>query len=85
MKTYSVYQAKTHLSRLLEEVQAGEEVVISKNGKPIADISQHKSKKNKIKFGVWKNKKGISYKDEDFVGIDPEIQEMFYGKDWDKD
>jgi len=82
MKTYSVYNAKTHFSKLLEEVQAGEEVVIAKNGRPVADIKPHLPKKNKIKFGTMAGK--IHYKDEDFVGIDPEIQEMFYGKDWDK-
>ncbi len=81
-KTYNIYYAKTHLSKLLEEVQAGEEVVIANNGKPIADLKPHQSKKNKIKFGTMAGK--IHYKDEDFVGIDPEIQEMFYGKDWDK-
>ncbi len=84
MKTYSVYNAKTHFSKLLEEVQAGEEVVIAKNGKPIADITSHQPQKKKIKFGIWQDRADISYKDEDFVGIDPEIQEMFYGKDWDK-
>ena len=84
MKTYNIYHAKTHLSQLLEEVQAGEEVVIAKNGKPIADLTPHRPKKNKITFGVWQNKPGVAYKDEDLVGIDPDIQEMFYGKDWDK-
>lgn len=83
MKTYSVYSAKTHLSKLLEEVQAGEAVTIAKNGKPIVDVTQHQPKKSKVKFGTMAGK--IHYKDEDFVGIDPEIQEMFYGKDWDKD
>jgi len=34
----NVHQAKTHLSRLLEQVAAGEEVVIAKAGKPVARI-----------------------------------------------
>lgn len=38
MKTVSVHEAKTHLSRILERVHAGEEVVISKNGKPFAKL-----------------------------------------------
>jgi prevent-host-death family protein len=38
MTTVNVHQAKTHLSRLLEQVAAGEEVVIAKAGKPVARI-----------------------------------------------
>ena len=34
----NVHQAKTHLSRLLEEVAAGAEVVIAKAGKPVARL-----------------------------------------------
>jgi len=38
MKTINVHQAKTHLSRLLEQVRAGEEVIIAKRGKAIARL-----------------------------------------------
>lgn len=34
----NTHEAKTHLSRLLEEVAAGEEVVLAKAGKPIAKL-----------------------------------------------
>ena len=37
-KTVNVHEAKTHLSRLLEEVRQGEEVVIAKAGKPVARL-----------------------------------------------
>lgn len=37
-KTVNVHQAKTHLSRLLEEVRQGEEVIIAKAGKPCARL-----------------------------------------------
>ena len=32
------YQAKTHLSELLEKVEAGEEIVITKHGTPVAKL-----------------------------------------------
>ena len=32
------YQAKTHLSELLEQVQAGEEITITKHGAPVAKL-----------------------------------------------
>jgi prevent-host-death family protein len=36
MSTVSVHEAKTHLSRLLQQVEAGEEVVITRAGEPVA-------------------------------------------------
>ncbi len=38
MDPVSVYDAKTHLSRLLDAVEAGEEVVITRNGHPVARL-----------------------------------------------
>ena len=34
----NIHEAKTHLSRLLKRVQAGEEVIISRAGTPIAKL-----------------------------------------------
>lgn len=39
MKQVSLYEAKTHLSKLVDEAAAGEEIVIAKNGKPKARLS----------------------------------------------
>lgn len=33
-----MHEAKTYLSRLLKQVEAGEEVVIARNGKPVARL-----------------------------------------------
>lgn len=38
MEIVNIHQAKTHLSRLLERVAAGEEIVIAKNGRPIVRV-----------------------------------------------
>ena len=38
MKQYTVHQAKTNLSRLLQEAEAGQEVVIARGAKPEARI-----------------------------------------------
>ena len=37
--TVNIHEAKTHLSRLLERVMKGEQVIIAKAGKPIAILS----------------------------------------------
>ena len=38
MKQVSVHAAKTHLSRLLREIEAGEDVVITRSGRPVAKL-----------------------------------------------
>ena len=35
-RTIGAYEAKTHLPRLLDEVAAGDEIVITKHGHPVA-------------------------------------------------
>ncbi len=37
-KVVNVHEAKTHLSRLLEEVLAGQEIILAKGGKPCAKL-----------------------------------------------
>jgi prevent-host-death family protein len=45
----NIHEAKTHLSRLLERVQAGEEITIAKAGKPIARLSAiHERPKRRV-------------------------------------
>jgi antitoxin (DNA-binding transcriptional repressor) of toxin-antitoxin stability system len=38
MKTVNTHEAKTHLSRILEDVERGEVYIISRNGAPIAEL-----------------------------------------------
>jgi prevent-host-death family protein len=38
VQTVNVHEAKTHLSRLLERVEAGEEIVLARNGKAVARL-----------------------------------------------
>jgi len=38
MKTVGAFEAKTHLSSLLEEVAGGEEILITRHGKPLARL-----------------------------------------------
>lgn len=38
MITVGAFEAKTHLSKLLDQVAAGEEVTITKHGKPVARL-----------------------------------------------
>jgi prevent-host-death family protein len=48
MQTVNIHEAKTHLSRLLEAVERGEEITIARAGQPIATLSAYKPPRNKI-------------------------------------
>jgi len=61
MQNVNVHEAKTHLSRLLVMVMAGDEIIINKSGKPVAKLSpiSHKNAA-KRKAGLLKGKIRIS-------------------------
>ena len=58
MTKVNVGEAKANLSKLLAQVEAGEEVVIARNGKPVARLVKCKPK-GKPQAGVWKGKINI--------------------------
>lgn len=51
MVTISTYDAKATLSALLQQVEAGEEVVITRHGKPVARLVSYTAKPWKPNFG----------------------------------
>ena len=54
--TVNIHEAKTHLSRLLERVSDGEEIVIAKSGKPVARLSSIDVKRKALPYGLLKGK-----------------------------
>lgn len=48
MLTVNLAHAKAHLSELLDQVEAGEEVIITRHGKPVAHIRQAASSKKPL-------------------------------------
>jgi prevent-host-death family protein len=52
----NIHQAKTHLSRIVDEVAAGAEVVIAKAGKPMARLVPIEPKPRPKKLGLLKGK-----------------------------
>ena len=71
----NVHEAKTHLSKLLERVALGEEVIIAKAGKPVAKLVPVSGMKREFKFG---SAKGEFVVPDDFNDPDPEIEDLFY-------
>jgi prevent-host-death family protein len=78
MRMVNIHTAKTHLSRLLEEVAAGEEIVIAKAGKPVARLLPYAPKREPRQPDLLKGKIWIA---DDFDDPLPEeIMAAFRGE-----
>ncbi|HWU20485.1 MAG TPA: type II toxin-antitoxin system Phd/YefM family antitoxin [Nocardioides sp.] len=71
--TVNVHDAKTHLSRLLERVAAGETVTIARAGRPVADLVPHQ--RADIVFGTLAG--SIDYDPDHFDDRDPQVGALF--------
>ena len=60
MEAVNIYEAKTRLSQLVDKAASGEDVVVSRNGKPLVRITQIEGSRRPIKFGVLKGKVRIA-------------------------
>lgn len=72
-ETVTVTEAKTQLSKLLERVGAGEEIVIRRGHKPVAKIVGYTVSKRR-KPGALK---GQIWMSDDFDEPDEEIERLF--------
>jgi prevent-host-death family protein len=63
METINIYEAKTHLSKLVDRAANGEDVIIGRGGKPVARLTALTSGRRPIRFGVLKGKVKVA---EDF-------------------
>jgi prevent-host-death family protein len=54
--TVNIHEAKTHLSRLLERVAAGDEIIIAKAGTSIAKLTSVHAKRKALPYGLLKGK-----------------------------
>jgi len=76
MKTVNVHDAKTNLSKLLEQVSKGEEIVIAKAGKPVARLVREVPRKRERPLGTMRGKFAVP---DDFNDPMPELEKLFYG------
>lgn len=78
MRIINIHEAKTHLSRLAEEVAAGEEVIVAKAGKPVMKLTPLVSVQKPRKFGLLKGK--IRMADDFGAPLPDELLDAFEGK-----
>ncbi|MGH8475222.1 MAG: type II toxin-antitoxin system Phd/YefM family antitoxin [Methylococcales bacterium] len=60
MKTYTIYNAKTHLSRLIEEACAGKEIVIARGKTPLVKLVRLDQPIQQRRFGAMRGKATVS-------------------------
>jgi prevent-host-death family protein len=80
MKTVNMHQAKSQLSKLVEEALAGQDVIIARNGVPAVRLSPLNNDILRTP-GIWK---GLGWIADDFDEIDEEIIRDFEGEDDDE-
>jgi prevent-host-death family protein len=77
MRHVNVHEAKTQLSRLLEEVEAGERVVIARSGEPVAVLVPYRVAVRKRRLGLFAGQVQVR---EDFDQLPADIAAAFEGE-----
>jgi len=75
-KIYGIYEAKTHFSKLIDEIVAGTEVIIERSGSPVAVIKPVLPQKKPRRFGSEKGKFKI---EDSFFDPLPQAFTDFFG------
>lgn len=75
MSHIGMHEAKTNLSQLVERAQAGEEIVITRNGEPVAELKPVRKRTIKDVYGISKD--NPAWFAPDFDRIPDEIAEAF--------
>ena len=77
-KAINIHEAKTHLSRLVEQAAAGREIIIAKAGKPMARLVPLVGKPLPKAFGLLKGQ--FKVPDDFNAPLSPGILALFEGK-----
>jgi len=66
----NVHEAKTELSRLLEEVEGGERVVIARAGEPVAVLVPYRAAVRRRRLGLFAGQATVH---ADFDDLPPDV------------
>jgi len=75
--TVNIHDAKTHLSRLVARVEAGEEIVLARGGRPVARLVPLRARTEPRQLGLLRGKIWMA-PDWDSPDVNEEIAEDFY-------
>jgi prevent-host-death family protein len=77
LDTVNMHEAKTHLSKLVARVEAGEQIMITRAGQPAAKlVPVTQEKPGPRKLGGWEGKMRMPT-DAEWEEMDREIEELF--------
>jgi prevent-host-death family protein len=81
MKSVGMFEAKTQFSALVAEVERGETILVTKNGKPVAQIVPVEDRRPR-EFGFDRAlfASGAVKIADDFDELPPELLKAFYGE-----
>lgn len=77
MRSVNIHEAKTHLSRLVDEVSDGHEIVIAKAGKPVARLVPFRVPAPRRKLGALAGR--FSVPDDFDAPLSPDVLADFQG------
>ena len=72
----NIHEAKTHLSRLVERAEAGEEILIARAGRPVARLVPLQARTQARRPGRWRGKVRMA---PDFDQTDAGLMDAFEG------
>lgn len=71
-RTFNMHEAKTHLSRIVEKVLRGEEIIIARSGNPVVKVIPYRPSHKKV--AATGSMKGRVWISDDF---DAPIEDLF--------
>ncbi len=77
MALFNIHDAKTHFSRLVEQAERGEEVLIARAGRPVARLVAYRETRTPRTPGGWEGRVRIA---PDFDELPPDIASAFGGE-----
>jgi len=77
MGIVNIHEAKTNLSKLVERVRRGDEIIIGKAGKPVAKLVPYEERPEPRRGGQWRGMVEIA---ADFDELPDDLADAFRGK-----
>ncbi len=79
MDSVNILQAKSTLSRLVAAVESGEEkeIIIARNGKPVARLVPLEPKRNKVRIGLYDGQFEVAESQDEFDACNDEVARLF--------
>jgi prevent-host-death family protein len=74
----NIHEAKTHLSRLVERVEAGEELVIARAGRPVARLVPYRPRRPVRTPGLLAGRITVA-EDWDAAEVNSQVADLFEG------